>query len=318
MSTKTKKAQSDSLVIAVSSRTLFNMEESNRIFIEQGIEKYIEHQIEKEEIPLKPGVAFPLVKALLELNKYHETDRLVEVIVASNVHPQAGLRIIKSIQHYNLDIKKSAFTGGRDVVPYLSAFETDLLLSRSETDTQRALDAGIPSALMFGELRRNNNQSDEEIRIAFDGDAVIFSEDSEKIYQTEGLEAFLAHEKAKAKDPMTEGPFAKFLRTLQKIQNKTGLVKKPFRIAIVTARGDNARERVLQTLRAWNIHVDEVFFLSGMPKAKILKAFNPHIFFDDQEHHVSPASKLVPSGRVPYHKDSELKLIMDQKEARTA
>lgn len=306
-----KNSNKDTLVIAVSARALFDMEESNKVFLENGLDAYVAHQHENEDKPLKPGTGFPLVKAFLDLNKLSDTTPLVEVIVISNIHPEAGLRVIKSIEHHNLHIIKSAFTGSSNVVPYLSAFNVDLLLSRSETDTQNAIDAGIPAAMLYETPRGIKKLGEEEqIRIAFDGDAVLFSGESEAIYKEHGLQTFLEHEKSMADNPMMEGPFAKFLHIIQKIQNKAPKDKKPFRIALVTARGSKARERVLKTLRAWNVTVDETFFLSGMTKYPILKAFRPHMFFDDQETHLIPSSKHVPSAKVPYKKGSEMAEIM--------
>ena len=307
-----KMINKDTLVIAVSARALFDMEESNKIFLENGLEAYIQHQHQNEEKPLKPGTGFPLVRAFLELNNLSEDKApLVEVIVISNIHPEAGLRVIKSIEHHKLNIVKSAFTGNGNIVPYLSAFNVDLLLSRSEKDAQNAIDAGVPAAMLYETPRGIKKLGEEEqIRIAFDGDAVLFSDESEAIYKEKGLKAFLEHEKNMADNPMLEGPFAKFLYTIQKIQDKAPADKKPFRIALVTARGSEARERVLKTLRAWNVTVDETFFLSGMTKYPILKAFRPHMFFDDQETHLLPSSKHVPSAKVPYKKGSDMSEIM--------
>ena len=300
----------DTLVIAVSSRALFDMDESNDIFIEKGINDYLKHHSKNENKPLKPGTAFPLVKKLISLNNLSANSPFVEVIVVSNVHPDVGLRIIKSIDHYELDIKKSAFTGSSDVVPYLSAFGVDLLLSKSIEDTQRAVDAGIPAASLYSTPKSISElEKENQIRIAFDGDAVIFSDESEAIYKEKGLEAFLEFEEKMAKNPMTEGPFTKFLQTIQKIQNLSNAEVKPFRLALVTARGSKARERVLRTLRAWEIDIDETFFLSGMEKSEVLKAFRPHIFFDDQDVHLKPASQHVPSAKVPYRSDGDMALL---------
>jgi 5'-nucleotidase len=313
-----QKAVTDSLVIAVSARVLFDLEESNELFLNEGIEAYSKYQRKHENAPLGQGAAFHLVKGLLELNRFApEGQRLVEVMVLSSIHPDAALRIINSISHYGLDIKRAAFTGGADISPYLDAFDVDLLLSRNKADVQKAVDGGVAAALMYAPPQDFNPDTDR-IKIAFDGDAVIFSEESERIYQEHGLEAFQEHERQKAKEPMTAGPFAKFLQTLARIQDATGLAQKPFRIAIVTARGGHARERVLRTLRAWNISVDEVFFLAGLKKDRVLGALKPHIFFDDQDTHVAPASKIVPSGKVPLPSASPLIEIMERKNVEKA
>lgn len=305
------KSKSENLVIAVSARALFDMDESNDIFIKKGLNSYIEHHKKNENMALKPGTAFPLVNGLLELTKKLDKQK-VEVMVISNIHPEAGLRVIKSIEHYGLDIKKTAFTGNGDTVPYLEAFNVDLLLSKSESDTQSAIDAGIPAATLYATPKEIMKLGEEEeIRIAFDGDAVLFSDESEAIYKESGLAAFIEHEKEMANNPMTEGPFAKFLHTIQYIQNMSPEDKKPFRIALVTARGSEARERALKTLRAWNISIDEAFFLSGMTKYPILKAFRPHMFFDDQDAHLLPSSEHVPSAKVPYKTGSIMHELSD-------
>jgi len=288
------------LVVAVSARSLFNLEESHAVFERDGIESYMRHVHENEDQPLPQGAAFPLVKALLDLNDLSPGDRVVEVIAVSSVHPDAGLRIVNSIDAHGLGIRRAAFTSGSPVLPILQAFDVDLLLSKSVEDARQAIDAGMAAAIMYRPPDQVSSPVDGQIRIAFDGDAVIFSDESERIYKSHGLDAFLEHEARKAREPMAEGPFAKLLGTIQRIQKAAPQGRKPFRLALVTARGGNARERVLRTLRAWDIEMDEVYFLNGYRKDRILEAFRPHIFFDDQDAHVIPASKVVPSGRVPW------------------
>ncbi len=292
----------DKLVIGVSSRALFDLEEENRIFEEQGLEAYSKYQTEHENDILRPGTAFPLVKALQKLNA--DGRYLTEIIIMSKNSSDTSLRIFKSIEHYGLDISRAALVGGASISPYLGAFKTDLFLSANESDVQEAINANIASGIICDHSNLPINPDDEipQIRIAFDGDAVIFSDESEKIFQAEGLEAFALHEQENANNPLPEGPFAKLLKTLSLIQKQFPKDESPIRTALVTARNAPAHERVIRTLRAWNVRIDEVFFLGGVRKSDVLKAFNANIFFDDQATHTDPASKLVPSARVPYKK----------------
>ena len=292
----------DKLVIGVSSRALFDLEEENRIFEEQGLEAYSKYQFEHENDVLKPGTAFPLVKALQQLNA--DGRYLTEIIIMSKNSADTSLRIFNSIEHYGLDISRAALVGGASISPYLGAFKTDLFLSANESDVQEAINANIASGIICDHSQLPINPDDEipQIRIAFDGDAVIFSDESERIFQAEGLEAFAEHEQKNAQNPLPEGPFAKLLKTLSLIQQQFPKDESPIRTALVTARNAPAHERVIRTLRAWNVRIDEVFFLGGVEKSEVLKSFNANIFFDDQTIHTDPASKLVPSARVPYKK----------------
>ncbi len=292
----------DKLVIGVSSRALFDLEEENRIFEEQGLEAYSKYQTEHENDILRPGTAFPLVKALQKLNA--DGRYLTEIIIMSKNSSDTSLRIFNSIEHYGLDISRAALVGGASISPYLGAFKTDLFLSANENDVQEAINANIASGIICDHSNLPINPDDEipQIRIAFDGDAVIFSDESERIFQAEGLEAFAQHEQMNAQNPLPEGPFAKLLKTLSLIQKQFPKDESPIRTALVTARNAPAHERVIRTLRAWDVRIDEVFFLGGVKKSEVLKAFNANIFFDDQPAHTDPASKLVPSARVPYKK----------------
>ena len=292
---------SDKLVVAISSRALFDLEHENQIFENNGIEAYTRYQIEHENTVLPKGTAFPLVEALLSLNEKFE-EPIVEVIILSSNSPETGLRVFNSISEYGLDIVRAAFTGGEAKHPYLEVFNIDLFLSRNEKEVQDAIDQGVAAALVY-DAPRDYHPNQKEIRIAFDADAVVFSDESELIYKQEGLEAFYENENANAENAMNEGPFAKLLKTLSKIKEKDDSLLK---IAIVTARNSPAHKRVILTLRKWGCKIDEMFFLGGVAKDKVLKAFNAHIFFDDQDYHVGPASQLIPSGRVPYKSDSKL------------
>ncbi len=292
---------SDKLVVGVSSRALFDLEEENKIFEEQGVEAYSKYQKEHENDILKPGIAFPLVKALLNLNL--EGKSLVEIIIMSKNSSETSLRIFNSIKNYNLEITRAALVGGNPISPYLNAFKTDLFLSANESDVQEAIDANIAAGLIccHSGLPINPDESIGEIRLAFDGDAVIFSDEAEKIFKAEGLEAFTRHEEENAKNPLPEGPFAKLLKTISSVQKQfLDSEIKPLRTALVTARSAPTHERVIRTLQAWHVTIDESFFLGGIQKCDVLSAFGAHIFFDDQDVHIEPASKYVPSAKVLY------------------
>ena len=290
---------SEPLVIGISSRALFNLEIENQIFEKEGVDAYSAYQREHEDDLLQKGSAFPLVEAFLKLNELQEKN-LVEVIIMSRNSPDTSLRIFKSIKEYGLDITRAAFVGGADVAPYLKAFKTDLFLSAHKKDVAQAVNNNIAAGCIVTGSS-HENQKVEQIRIAFDGDAVLFSADSERIYQQEGMQAFMEYEQTHAKEPMLKGPFANFLMTLSDIQKlfKTR-EESPIRTALVTSRNAPAHERAIRTLRNWNVRIDEAFFLGGVQKKEILSAFGAHIFFDDQEVHTDPASEVVASAVVPY------------------
>lgn len=289
------------LKVAVSARALFDLEESHTLFLEEGAAAFIEHSRELREVPLAPGVAFPLVRGLLNLNTLADRpDPLVEVIVVTSFVPEAGIRILRSLNHHGLPIARTSFTGNVPTVNYLDAYGVDLLLSKSADDAQAAIRRGIAAAVMYDLPKWGELDDDPQIRIAFDGDAVLFSDESERVYKARKLSGFLENEKLNVNVPLPDGPFAKVLRIINELQQCDIGGRKPFRIALVTARGGDARERVLRTFDSWGLTVDEAHFLSGFPKAGILKAFRAHIFFDDQDAHVGPASEVVPSGLVPW------------------
>lgn len=290
----------DKLVVGISSRALFDLEEENRIFEEEGLEAYAAYQRAHENDILKPGTAFPLIKALHKLNA--DGRYLTETIVMSKNSTDTSLRVFNSIEHYGLNIRRAALVSGAAISPYLTAFRTDLFLSASEKDVQEAINANIAAGLICSHegLPIDPDKEIPQIRIAFDGDAVLFSDESERIYQTQGLDAFEAHERANAKKPLPEGPFAKLLKSISANQKEYSAEAAPIRTALVTARSAPAHERVIRTLRAWDVRIDEAFFLGGVRKSDILKAFDANIFFDDQAAHTEPASKVVPAARVPY------------------
>ncbi|MGH8291991.1 MAG: 5'-nucleotidase [Gammaproteobacteria bacterium] len=285
------------LVVAISSRALFDLEAGHRIFTAKGLEAYSRYQIEHENDLLAPGVAYPLVNKLLRLNEDSPTRR-VEVILLSHNSADTGLRIFNSIQHYGLDITRAAFTNGAAPWRYVEPFSADLFLSAEAADVVRALDAGRAAAAIVP--ARAEDDGREQLRIAFDGDAVLFSDEAERVYQRQGLAAFSASERDKAREPLSGGPFKNFLAALQHIQRQYPPERAPIRTALVTARSAPAHERVIRTLRAWNIRIDEALFLGGLPKGAFLKTFGADIFFDDQKGHVEAAAGYVNAGHVPH------------------
>jgi 5'-nucleotidase len=294
----------DTLVIGISSRALFNLEKENSIFNELGVDEYQKYQIENEDIPLEKGTAFHLIESLLKINATKKDKKLIEVVVMSRNSPDTGLRMLNSISYYGLPITRSAFTSGESLSSYIESFQVDLFLSKRETDIQEIIDSGKCAAALIYSPPKGYKPDEHTVRIAFDADAVIFSDDSEQIYKKEGLARFQENEKINVDVPLKEGPFAKFIKLLSKVQSEVD--HNLIRIAIVTARDYPANIRVIKTLRNWGVNVDEAFFLGGLAKDKVLKAFNAHIFFDDQDTYVLPASNVVPSSRVPYKKDSPL------------
>lgn len=294
------------LVVGVSSRALFDLTTENDIFEEQGVEAYCNYQREHENEILKPGPGFKLIKALLHLNEISDNKGRVEVIIMSRNSADTSLRVFNSIKHYGLSITRAVLASGGSLAPYLSAFKTDLFLSAYEDDVQSAINSGIAAGIICNSVKNDYNPSEDikQIRIAFDGDAVLFTDESEMIFQKEGLEAFEENERKNADKPLPQGPFAKFLKTISDIQKEFSPEEAPIRTALVTARSAPAHERVIRTLRAWNVRIDEAFFLGGVAKKDVLEAFGAHIFFDDQAIHTTPASEVVPSARVPYKKKS--------------
>ena len=286
------------LVVAISSRALFDFEEENRIFDAQGERAYIDLQYSRLDVPAKEGVAFGLVKKLLAFNA--PGAQRVEVVILSKNDPVSGLRIFRSAERAGLQIERGVFTRGRSPYRYLDALRANLVLSANEQDVMAALDAGFPAARVLPEsaqAARNTN----EVRIAFDGDAVLFSDEAERVYQRDGLDAFTRHETVHALKPLPPGPFKPLLEALHRLQEASG-AEAPMRLrtALVTARSAPAHERAVRTLMDWNIVVDELFFLGGLDKGEFLKAFQPDFYFDDQRGHVESARQHVATGHVPF------------------
>jgi len=288
----------DKLVIAISSRALFNLEEENAIFDAEGLESYYKHQLKNLDNPLAKGSGFRFVQNLLAINERFD-NKLIEVIILSRNNAATGLRIGRSIEHFNLDIERTGWTAGTPVARYLEAFKVDLFLSVHAQDVEEAVNSGVAAATILPHTPISSEEGNI-VKIAFDGDAVIFGDESEKVYQEGGLEAFIAHERENAKNPLSKGPFFKFLKTISEIQDKFPMESSPIRTALVTARSFSTHERVLGTLEGWGVRVDEAFFQGGVQKYEVIKAFGADIFFDDQDAHLEYASKETPSAKVPY------------------
>lgn len=286
------------LIIAISSRALFNLDASHEVYESEGLEAYQQYQIRHEEQPLEPGEAFPLVHKLLALNSRLGGNRRVEVILLSRNSADTGLRVFNSIQHHNLDISRAAFCGGQSPYRYINAFGSHLFLSTHAEDVRNALENGVAAATLVSNQARGND--DDTLRFAFDGDAVLFSDEAERVYKSEGLDAFAASERAAAHEPLSGGPFKAFLAALQQLQSEFPPDGSPIRTALVTARSAPAHERVIRTLRAWNIRLDESIFLGGLDKGEFLRSFRADVFFDDQLTHCDSASSHVATGHVPH------------------
>ncbi len=294
------------LVVAISSRALFDLQDSHRMFEEEGVEAYCRYQIEHENEPLNPGTAFPLVQKLLRLNEMGEPRERVEVILLSRNSADTGLRIFNSIQAHDLPITRAAFTNGGSPFRYVEPFGADVFLSSDPNDVASTLEAGFAAATMLPSGTTKDSANKEKLCIAFDGDAVVFSDEAELIYQQEGLVAFSNHEVQAAKKPLPGGPFRSMLAALHEIQSEFPADQSPVRTAIITARSAPAHERVIRTLRAWDIRIDEAVFLGGLPKGEFLRTFGADIFFDDQQGHCESARQHVPTGHVPHGISNEV------------
>jgi len=308
----------DTLVVGISATALFDLSKSDELFKKEykenpdtAIVTYRKYMLENEDITLEEGIGFPLIKALLSLNRYQEDGQapLVEVIIMSRNSPDTGIRVLNTIKKLGLNITRSAFTAGESSADYLEAFNVDLFLTTDESDAQKVIDNKVcASAILCTPPEYKCDIPEGQVRIAFDGDAVLFDESSELVYKEEGMEAFHANEESSQDIPMNEGPFASFLKQLAKLQERLPMKVEysPVRIAIVTARNSPSEMRVIKTLRHWGVYVDEAFFLGGIEKSNILKAFKAHIFFDDQDVHLKSSSLVVPSGKVLYPSTSAM------------
>jgi 5'-nucleotidase len=289
---------SNKLVIGIASRALFDLSASHEVFEQQGVDAYCRYQIANEDQPLAPGVAFHLARKLLAMNAAEPEPPRVEVILLSRNSSDTGLRIFNSIRHHSLDITRAVFTSGESPFRYVPAFGAHLFLSADPDDVRLALESGYAAATILPS-HVSTNQTDQ-LRIAFDGDAVLFSDEAERVFKENGLTAFTDSEQKAAHQPLRGGPFKNFLAMLHRIQSEYPADASPIRTALVTARGAPAHERVIRTLREWGIRLDESVFLSGMDKGPFLQAFGADIFFDDQRKHCESARLHVATGHVPH------------------
>ncbi len=285
----------DQLVVAISSRALFDFEEENRLFEAGDAQAYMRLQLERIDVPARPGVAFSLVRKLLAFNEPGQ--QRVEVVVLSRNDPASGMRVFRSVAAAGMAVQRGVFTQGRDPFRYLRPLGAHLFLSANEADVREALGLGFPAArVAIGSPQAGTRHADE-VRIAFDGDAVLFADEAERVFQAKGLEAFQRHEKRKALQPLPAGPFKPLLDALHRLQH-AGSTGMRLRTALVTARSAPAHERAIHTLMSWGVGVDEAMFLGGLPKGEFLREFEPDFFFDDQTGHIEHAAQHVPAGHV--------------------
>ena len=296
------------LVVAVSSRALFDLETENKIFEEKGLDAYYKYQLENENEPLKKGTGYRLIENLLKINQhFSEDEKQVEVIILSKNNAGTSLRITNAINEHKLDILRSGWTSGNDTSTYLKAFKVDLFLSANDDDVINAIQNGVAAAKILPSHQEVHNSLGDQVRIAFDGDAVLFSESSELVYKEHGLKAFVKHEQDNKDNPLEKGVFAKLLLTIANIQKKFKDKESPIRTALVTARSAPTHERVIKTLNVWNVRIDEAFFLGGSEKYEVLEAFGADIFFDDQDTHLDLSVSVVPSAKVIHKSIEEFK-----------
>lgn len=293
------------LVVAVASSALFDLNESHKVYQEKGIEEYRKFQEENIDKFLNKGVAFPFIKRLLRLNEVFSEEKPVEVVLLSRNSPETGLRVFRTIQHYKLDITRAAFFSGSSPYRYLPAYNVSLFLSAEETDVIAACNEGYAAGKILPSIIEDDD-NDIELRIAFDFDGVIASDEAERIYQKEGMKAFHEHEQASAKTPLEPGLLGDLFKKIsyfQKMEAKRQLkdpdYKRILKTSIVTARNAPSHERLINTLKSWGVDVNEAFFLGGIDKSRILDIMHPHMFFDDQMGHLSKL-KNVPAVHIPF------------------
>ena len=290
---------SSKLVVGISSRALFDLSDSHQIFENEGIEAYREYQIQNENEVLEPGDAFNLVTKILKINNFYKFNDRIEVILLSRNTADTGLRVFNSIEAHNLNITRAVFCCGESPYKYVKAFGVDLFLSSSKDDVKMAIENNVPSARIISTKASKKMEGDNILKIAFDGDSVIFSDESEKVFEEEGLKAFLDNERKK-KSMLKAGPFKSFLVELNKLQSELDSETSPIRTALVTARSAPSHKRVIKTLRKWGVRIDESLFLGGMNKTEFLQSFEADIFFDDQQKNINDASAKVTAAHVPF------------------
>lgn len=294
----------DKLVIAIASSALFKLDDADRIFREQGEDSYRAYQRKHEDAHLQPGVAFPFVRRLLALNRLD--DAPIDVVLLSRNDPDTGLRVMNSIEAYQLGITRAAFVKGKDPQRYIGAFDASLFLSANEQDVRAALELGSPAGLVLESLS-DDDSADNELRIAFDFDGVLADDSSEAVFRNAGVQGFNDNERQYADIACEVGPLHGLFHKIARLQqrDKQRARQDPnyqtrVRVAIITARGAPAHKRVVTSLRTWGIEVDEAFFLAGLRKTAILKVFRPHLFFDDQQGHLEEAAQVAPCVHVPF------------------
>ncbi len=316
---------SNTLIVAISATALFDLSESENHLLQllkqrpdSAIKEFRDYMAKREDEPLDIGAGYPLIKALLNLNNYNnesvQTDSsiqtpLVEVVIVSKSSPDTGIQVLNAIRTHELNISRSAFISGSPVAPYISDFNVDLFLTTNRNDAQQAADANSCACAILDATPVNTYDLDtEQLRIAFDGDAVLFDDSGELLYKQKGLKAFHEREAQMRDLPIEKGPYAELLIKLSKLQERLPARMQycPISIALVTARNAPADLRAIKTLRAWGVDVDMAFFLGGLEKTAILKTFAPHIFFDDSIKHIDAARNFVPTALVPYHSNSLL------------
>ena len=284
------------LTVAISSRALFDLDASDAVYREEGLEAYRRYQIERENEPLEPGPGFAFVAKLLRINELLGARR-VDIVLLSRNSADTGLRVFNSISTHGLEIKRAAFSSGASPYRYATAFECDLFLSAEREDVVRALESGVAAATLLPMAQSRNPAA--ALKIAFDGDAVLFSDQAERVYAQDGLPAFERAEAQAADQPLDGGPFKQFLEGLHRLQREFE-DDCPIRTALVTARGAPAHERVIKTLRSWDIRLDESLFLGGLDKAAFLQAYEADVFFDDHPDNCAAAPGHVAAGHVPH------------------
>lgn len=300
------------LVVGVSSNALFDLYKEDQIFIKEGIQAYRRYQIENCNNIIGKGYAYPFIERFLRINTEYETERPVEVVILSKNSPETGIRIMNSIKEYKLDITRGAFTSGDSPHKYIPAYNISLFLSNNETDVMNAIKNGFPAGRFINTNIEFSNDT-YELRVAFDFDGVIADFESENVYQTEGLQYYLDFEEKHANEPHHPGPLADFFKKIsvfQKLetlkQEKDRSYKKIIRTAIITARNAPAHERAINTLKSWNVTVDDLFLLGGIEKRRILEIWKPHLFMDDQISHLDPNLASVPMVHVPFYTQEKI------------
>jgi len=298
---------SDQLVIGVASSALFDLRKSDKVFRKKGEDAYRRYQEKHIADPLKPGIAYPFIKRLLDLNRLAPPDSspFVEVIVLSKNDPDTGLRVMRSVEHHGLAISRAVFMQGRSPFDYIPAFGMSLFLSADATDVAKAVALGHPAGQVMGSISEAEDSAD--LRIAFDFDGVLADDSSERVMQASGLDAFHQNEQAHLEEALPEGPMGRLLAGINRIQRREEAMKAEdpsyritVHVSLVTARNAPSHERAIRSLKDWGVTVNDAFFLGGVEKASVLGILKPHIFFDDQPGHLLGAADLVPCVHVPF------------------